>query len=170
MTLKLLAPEDYEVFKRIRLEALRTVPEAFASSERDWAALPDEEWQQRLRNNAVVVCFRDEEPVGIMGLMRQQASKMAHRATIIMVYLRESERSAGRAVAMLDLLLDHARTVGVRQVELAVSAENPAAIRFYLREGFQEIGRIPGGILHEGREIDEIMMARRLASGSLASL
>ena len=97
-----------------------------------------------------------------MGLTRQQSSKMAHRATIIMVYLRDSERGGGHAVAMLNLLLDHARTSGIRQVELAVSAENPAAIRFYQREGFHEIGLIPAGILHEGREIDEILMARRL--------
>jgi RimJ/RimL family protein N-acetyltransferase len=47
-------------------------------------------------------------------------------------------------------------------LELAVSAENPAAIRFYLREGFSEVGRIPGGFLHDGREIDDVMMVRRL--------
>lgn len=162
MALKLLDPNDFEIFKRIRLEALRVAPEAFASSLADWESLPDEEWRRRLTNNPVVVSFSGDEPVGIMGLMRQQASKMAHRATIIMVYLRDTERGDGRAVAMLNLLLEHARALGIRQVELAVSAENPAAIRFYQREGFHEIGRIPAGFLHEGREIDEIVMARSL--------
>jgi RimJ/RimL family protein N-acetyltransferase len=162
LTLKLLDPDDFETFKRIRLEALRAAPEAFASSAAEWENLSDEEWRQRLMNTPVVVSFRDGEPVGIMGLMRQRASKMAHRATIIMVYLRDSERGGGYAVGMLNLLLDHARALGIRQVELAVSAENPAAIRFYQREGFYEIGRIPAGFVHEGREIDEIVMARRL--------
>jgi RimJ/RimL family protein N-acetyltransferase len=162
VALKLLAPDDFETFKRIRLEALRVCPEAFASRLADWESLPDEDWRQRLMNNPVVVSFSGDEPVGIMGLMRQQASKMAHRATIIMVYVRDTERGGGRAVAMLDFLLDHARRLGIRQVELAVSAENPAATRFYQREGFHEIGRIPAGFLYEGREIDEIMMARRL--------
>jgi RimJ/RimL family protein N-acetyltransferase len=162
LALKLLNPDDFEIFKRIRLEALRAAPEALASSASDWERLPDEEWRRRLTANPVVVSIRGEEPVGIMGLMRQQGSKMAHRATIIMVYLRDSERGGGQAVAMLDLLLDHARASGIRQVELAVSAENPAAIRFYQREGFHEIGCIPAGFLHEGREIDEIVMARRL--------
>lgn len=163
MALKLLDPDDFEIFKRIRLEALRAVPEAFASSAAEWESLPDEEWRRRLTNTPVVVSFQDREPVGLMGLMRQPASKMAHRATIVMVYLRGSERGGGHAVAMLNLLLDHARALDIRQVELAVSAENQAAMRFYLREGFHEIGRIPGALLHEGREIDEIMMARRLA-------
>ena len=162
MTVRLLVPNDYEVFKRIRLEALRTAPEAFASNASDWEKLPDDEWRRRIESKLVVVCFRQDEPVGIMGLMRQQSSKMAHRASLIMVYMRQSERGGGQAAAMLGLLLDHARASGVWQVELTVSAENPAAIRFYRREGFDEIGRIPAGLLHEGREIDEIMMARRL--------
>jgi RimJ/RimL family protein N-acetyltransferase len=162
LTVRLLVPDDHKVFKRIRLEALRTAPEAFASSASDWEKLPDDEWRRRIENNLVVVCFRQDEPVGIMGLMRQQSSKMAHRASLIMVYMRRGERGGGQAAAMLGLLLDHARASGVWQVELTVSAENPAAIRFYRREGFDEIGRIPAGLLHEGREIDEIMMARRL--------
>ncbi|WP_425374497.1 N-acetyltransferase family protein [Mesorhizobium waimense] len=141
---------------------MRVCPKAFASSLADWESLPDEEWRRRLTNNPVVVSFNGDEPVGIMGLMRQQASKMTHRATIVMVYLRDTERGSGHAVAMLNLLLDHARALSIRQVELAVSAENPAAIRFYQREGFHEIGCIPAGILHEGREIYEIVMARRL--------
>ncbi|HEV7254852.1 MAG TPA: GNAT family N-acetyltransferase [Mesorhizobium sp.] len=159
---RLLAPEDFAVFKQLRLEALRTVPEAFASTIEDWQDLPDEEWQTRLTNNAVFAAFRDGVPVGLMGLMRQQASKMAHRATIIMVYLREGERGSGLAQALLDALLEHARQIGIWQVELTASAENPAALRFYGRHGFQEVGRIPGGFLHEGREIDDILMVRRL--------
>jgi hypothetical protein len=46
---------------------------------------------------------------------------------------------------------------------LAPSAENAAALRFYRDEGFQEIGRIPGGFLHDCRETDEILMVRRIA-------
>lgn len=117
MALKLLDPDDVEIFKRIRLEALRAAPEAFASSAADWESLPDEEWRRRLANNPVVVSFQGQEPIGLMGLMRQQASKMAHRATIVMVYLRGSERGGGHAVAMLNLLLDHARALGIRQVD-----------------------------------------------------
>jgi ribosomal protein S18 acetylase RimI-like enzyme len=43
-----------------------------------------------------------------------------------------------------------------------VSAENDAALRFYRRHGFVEIGRIPSGILDNGREIDDVMMVRQL--------
>ena len=128
----------------------------------EWERLSVEEWRRRLIDIAVYVAFRQGVPVGIMGQMRQQASKMAHRATIIMVYVREAERGSGIATDLLKFLAAEARLAGIRQLELAVSVENPSAIRFYQREGFAETGRIPGGIVHDGRDIDEILMTRRI--------
>ncbi len=157
-----LGPGDFDIFRRIRLEALRAEPAAFASSAEDWEVLPDAEWRRRLIANAVFVDFHEEEPVAIMGLMRQSASKMAHRATVIMVYVRKDRRGGGHAKALLDAIVRHALAAGIRQLELAVSGENPAAIRFYRREGFAEAGRIAVGTIHEGREIEEILMLRRI--------
>jgi RimJ/RimL family protein N-acetyltransferase len=163
-----LGPEDMQLFRQIRLEALRSEPAAFASSAADWEALPDAEWTRRLTANSVFADFHEGEPIAIMGLMRQTASKMAHRATVIMVYVRKDWRGGGHAKAILDVLVAHAMQAGIRQLELAVSAENPAAIRFYQREGFTPAGRIPGGTIHEGREIDEVLMTRRIDGGALA--
>ncbi|WP_426129902.1 GNAT family N-acetyltransferase [Pararhizobium sp. PWRC1-1] len=157
-----------QVFRKIRLEALHSEPANFASSAADWEALPDAEWTRRLTVNAVFVDFHEGEPIAMMGLMPQTASKMAHRGTVIMVYVRKDRRGGGHAKAIIDMLVAHALQAGIRQLELAVSAENPAAFRFYQREGFTQAGRIPGGTIHEGREIDEILMTRRIDGGALA--
>ncbi|WP_455873877.1 N-acetyltransferase family protein [Rhizobium yanglingense] len=162
INIRLLGPEEIEAFRQIRLEALQTEPAAYASTAADWESLTHDEWHHRLTNNAVFVAFHREKPVGMMGLMRQQSSKMAHRATIIMVYVHKSFRGLGAASALLERLTGHAREVGIRQLELAVSAQNPPAIRFYEREGFSQVGRIPGGIIHDGEEIDDVVMARRI--------
>ncbi|SCM79318.1 GCN5-related N-acetyltransferase [uncultured Pleomorphomonas sp.] len=161
MTIRRIEAAEVDAFRRIRLEALQMEPAAYASSYEDWAALPDEEWQKRL-DNPVFVAFQHGEPVGITGLLRQRSTKMAHRATIVMVYVRRSLRGTGLARDLLNVAAGQARDSGIRLLELAVSAENPAAIRFYEREGFIEIGRIPGGFLHDGREIDDVMMVRRI--------
>ncbi|MBX5158022.1 GNAT family N-acetyltransferase [Rhizobium sp. NZLR10] len=161
VTIRLIQADEVEAFRRIRLEALRAEPSSFASRYEDWEILPDEEWRNRL-NEPVFIAFQDNEPVGIMGLLRQRSSKMVHRATIVMVYIRAHLRGTGLAGKLLEAVSDHARDFGIRQLELFVSAENPAAIRFYQRQGFSEIGRIPGGVLEEGREIDDVIMARRL--------
>lgn len=82
-----------------------------------------------------------------------------------MVYVRQSARGTGLAERLLVEAVDHARSIGVRLFELAVTAENPAAIRFYLRQGFVKVGKIPGGFLIDDRELDDILMVRRLTGG-----
>lgn len=160
-TIRRVQADEVDAFKRIRLEALRAEPSSFASSYEDWEGLSDEEWRQRL-TEAVFIVFRDGEPVGITGLLRQRPSKLTHRATIVMVYIRQNLRGTGLAATLLRTVADHARDTGIRQLELTVSAENPAAIRFYRKEGFSEFGRVPGGTLRDGREVDDVLMARRL--------
>ncbi|QND45011.1 GNAT family N-acetyltransferase (plasmid) [Rhizobium lusitanum] len=161
ITIRHIGADEFDIFRRIRLEALRVEPSSFASSAEDWEVLSDKEWRQRL-TDPVFVAFRDDEPVGVMGLLRQRSSKMAHRATLIMVYVRKDLRGMGLAKGLLDTVIAYALSEGIVQLELVVSAENPKAIGFYRREGFSEFGRIPGGVVHDGREIDDIMMARRL--------
>lgn len=162
IAIRRIGPDALNDFKRIRLEALRVEPLSFASTWEDWVDLSDEEWLQRMRE-PVFLAFKETEPVSIMGLLRQTASKMAHRATLIMVYVRKSERGSGLAARMLEAVTTHARENGILQLELVASAENPAALAFYEKQGFREVGRIPGGFRHEGREYDDVVMVKRIA-------
>lgn len=157
-----LETSDLEAFRRVRLEALRCEPASFTSTYSDWVALPDHEWRQRL-DDPVFAIFQDSEPVGLMGLVRERLPRAAHRASITMVYIRKDFRGRGLAKSLLDKVAKFAWDIGVTQLELTVSAENPVAMSFYRREGFVEIGRIPAGFIHEEREIDDVLMVRRLA-------
>jgi GNAT superfamily N-acetyltransferase len=161
ITIRRIAAPDVDAFRRIRLEALRCEPASFASSHDEWASLPIEAWQQRL-NNPVFVAFQNDEPVGLIGLLRETRARSAHRATIVMVYVRKSLRGCGLAKDLLDTVESYALGIGVTQLELTVSAENPVATGFYLREGFVDVGRIPDGFIHEGKGIDDVLMVRRL--------
>ncbi|OJF93905.1 GNAT family N-acetyltransferase [Pararhizobium antarcticum] len=170
VTTRLLDENDVAHLRHIRLEALRLNPDAFASSEADWLMMTDAEWRRHILDNRIFVAFRGMSPVGIMGYCRQRASKMQYRATVIMVYVRQDERGFGTAAALLDFLTGHARAAGIRQLELAVRADNQPACRFYLRTGFSQIGRVPAGLCQDGYDIDEILMARRIDDPRLQSL
>ncbi|MCV0429105.1 MAG: GNAT family N-acetyltransferase [Roseibium sp.] len=158
--------DEVAAFRQIRLEALKNEPSSYASSYEDWIILTTEDWQERLKE-PVFVAFQAGEPVGIMGLLRQRASKMSHRATIVMVYVRENLRGNGIADKLLKAVVETSGERGIAQLELTVSAENMAAIEFYKRQGFTEVGRIPGGFLHQGREIDDLIMVYRLRKALL---
>ncbi|MEJ6850381.1 GNAT family N-acetyltransferase [Sinorhizobium fredii] len=156
-----LSVEDVDVFRRIRLEALSYEPLSFASVFDDWVHLSDREWRQHL-DQAVFVAFLSGQPVGMMGLRFARARKMAHRATLVSVYVRKGERGRGIAADLLHEIAEHARDHGVLQLELAVNAENSAAIRFYQQQGFVEVGRVPNGFLGHDIENDELIMVLRL--------
>lgn len=151
---------DLPVFKAIRLESLKMAPSAFASTFADWSSLSDEEWLDRMKT-PVFSMLKGDEPIGIMGLMPQRGENRSHRATIIMVYLRESERGAGLADELLKAVMDFAKEDGVRQLELNVNHTNARAIRFYERHGFERVGKIPAALIDEGQEVDELIMVHR---------
>jgi RimJ/RimL family protein N-acetyltransferase len=138
--------DDVGVFRAIRLEALRLEPSAYASDPEDWASLSDEQWRDRLQV-PIFVAFRGGEPVGIMGLLRQQPSKMKQRSTLIMVYLRASERGKGLARGLLEAVVEFAAQNGIFQIELNVSSQNDRAICFYERSDFRKIGLLPAGMI-----------------------
>ncbi len=157
-----LGATELPLFKAIRLESLRCAPSAFASTEADWSSLSNSEWLNRLKTPVYAV-LRGDEPVGIMGLLLQHGEKKAHRATLIMAYLRESERGAGLADNLLSGVTAFAVENGVRQLELNVSDHNAPAIRFYERHGFEQVGRVPRALIEGGREVDELIMVQRLS-------
>ncbi len=157
-----LDSNDVDIFRALRLEALQREPQCFASTAEDFAALSREDLAKRLTDNAIFVLETNGEPAGMMGLMFHGSGKVRHRVVLIMVCLRSQSRGQGLAKALLDAVINHARVQGYRYMDLAVSAENPAAIALYQRAGFQQYGYQVGGLLHDNREIDEILMTRRL--------
>lgn len=160
VTIRQLGPDDLHHFKAIRLEALEREPDAFASSADQWRALPDTEWSRRMTDNPVLAAFRNDEPVGIMGMMQEAPVKRRHRATVIMVYLRADERGSGLAGRLIDAVVAQARKLGVTQLELGVNADNASAIGFYQSAGFTPFGRIPNASLSDGEHHDELLMVR----------
>ncbi len=161
-TIRRLSSGDVDVFRRIRLEALSHEPLSFASVYDDWAHLSDREWRRHL-GQPIFVAFLGGQPVGMMGLRFERARKMVHRAKLVSVYVRKCIRGTGIAASLLRHVIEHALSHGVLQLELAVNGGNSAAIRFYTRYGFVEVGRIPNGFLGHDAEIAELIMVLPLS-------
>lgn len=104
-----LTVEDAAAFRAIRLEALTEAPTAFASTAADFALRSEAGLRAVLADLTLFAAFRGNEPVGLMGLMRNGSSKMAHRGTLVMVYVRACERGGALADALLDAVTGAAR-------------------------------------------------------------
>ena len=67
---------------------------------------------------------------------------------------------------MVNEAIECLRQDGVSRVELLVEADNPRALAFYRKLGFEQEGRLRAAYkrAHQAEYVDEILMARLLAT------
>jgi ribosomal protein S18 acetylase RimI-like enzyme len=71
-------------------------------------------------------------------------------------------RGIGRA--LLDAAVEEARQRGARRLTLRVLSTNTAARAAYEAAGFEVEGVLRGEFVIDGREVDDVLMARELGS------
>ena len=164
-----LPPDRWREAKRLRLEALREEPSAFASSLDEEGAFSDELWRARLesaRNRAGNLTYFAElegELVGMAGASWPDRAKIRHVANVYGVYLRPALRGRGIAAALMRALLDElAAGTQIEKVGLTVNQDSPAAIRLYERLGFEVVGRAARDLKLDGRYYDLLYMELHL--------
>jgi ribosomal protein S18 acetylase RimI-like enzyme len=161
ITVRRLLPEEAEVFRSIRLEALATSPEAFATTWAKAAADPLARFAQSLTEAAVFGVFLAGEIAGMAGLYREQGERKQHRGMLWGMYVRPAAQGRGLGRALLRAVLAHAESE-LEQVHLVVVSDNEPARRLYESEGFSAYGLEPHALKQGQRYLDEILMVRLL--------
>jgi RimJ/RimL family protein N-acetyltransferase len=159
--IRALGPEDADVFRDLRLEALRLSPEAFGSTYEVESARPPEFFVQRLAGSTVFGGFVGDTLLGMAGFRQEEGLKDRHKAMLWGLYVRPAARGTGLSRELVDAVLDHARG-RVEQVMLAVVADNAAAHRLYAAAGFVQYGLQPAALKQDGRYYDERLMVAML--------
>jgi ribosomal protein S18 acetylase RimI-like enzyme len=152
---------DAVLYREIRLEALRTNPEAFGSTFEIEDAKPLTWFSAGLANSTLLGAFRDAKLLAIAGFAIQQGQKKAHQGFIWGMYVRADARRAGIARRLVEAILDLARH-RVELVQLSVVRGNEEARRLYASLGFLEYGIEKNALKQNGRYYDEVLMAKDL--------
>lgn len=161
-TLRQLNRDDAAAYHAIRLEYLTLHPEAFGSSASEQAALSTEVSVDRLVTNPTVGGFVNGDLAGVATLIPQPRLKERHKGTLAGMYIRASARGSGLADAVVQWILERARTDGLEQVTLTVVASNDRARRLYERWGFIVYGIEPRAFKIGQTYYDQALMVRRL--------
>lgn len=159
-TIRQLTATDAAAFRALRLAGLQEAPTAFGSSygrEKDRTV---EDFAQTIARNHMVGAFDGERLVGVAGFYPSTGEKDGHKGNVWGVYVEPAHRGGGIARAMMERLLEHARTV-VLLVHLCVVTDNVAALRLYERLGFVGYGTEPRALRVDGRFYDELLMVLR---------
>ena len=166
-----LTPDRWREAKRLRLEALRQEPTAFASSYADELKYSDDVWIARLdsawRRDHNVTCFAEVSGglVGMAGANWPARAKTRHVAAIYSVYVTAAQRGQGIASQLMrKLLAELCRLPQIEKVGLTVNSACQPAIQLYESFGFERVGRARRELCVDGQYYDLLYMERFLRS------
>ena len=78
------------------------------------------------------------------------------------IHVRSGSRGAGVGQLLLDVLTERARSFAQAVIVAGVDADNDGSLRFHARNGFREVGRMPGVGRKRDRPVDLVLMQRDL--------
>ncbi len=136
-----LTPDEWQAYKQIRLESLKSDPQAFGSNYANTLQRPDSYWQGRLieaqagEKSWLLFAKEDEQIIGMIGAYRSEESEAVD---IISVFVSKEKRSLGVGNALMAAILaEVCKTGAFRKAVLGVTAEQTAAVALYQRFGFK---------------------------------
>ena len=162
--LRVLTPDDWRTWRRLRLAALAEAPYAFSSRLADWQGDGDREerWRARLGIPGAfnVVAALDGEPAGLAsGVPAGEGA-----AELISMWVSPVARGHGVGDHLVQAVARWAGQAGAGVLRLAVVPGNENAAALYRRNGFHLTGEL-GDLMPDGVHREHIM-AKDLSSGT----
>jgi ribosomal protein S18 acetylase RimI-like enzyme len=138
-----LSPDDWKIWRDLRLQALAEAPFAFSSTLADWQGRGDQESRWRARLSTV--------PFNIAGYLdRREAGMVSATAPedeiteLISMWVAPAARGRGMGYALIAAVIQWAAEQRARRVMLRVFERNGPAINLYRRHGFVDAGAVEG--------------------------
>ena len=131
---RVLSPDEWPLWRDLRLRSLADAPDAFGSTLAREQAFAEEDWRSRLRTGAVVA-FVD----GVPAAMGSGFAVRDGWLQVVAMWTDPAYRRRGLSLRVLDVVVDRGLAEG-RRVVLDVARGNPAARRAYESYGFTPTG------------------------------
>ncbi|UCZ53729.1 GNAT family N-acetyltransferase [Bacillus shivajii] len=161
MVIKILEPEDALIYREIRLEALKSVPEAFSSSYEEEKEYSLETFENRLNFEHFFTfgAFVEDELAGVVTLILETKPKTKHRANVVAMYVYPDKRKCGIGRILMTEAIKKAKDIKeIEQVYLTVTSSNLPAKNLYHSIGFKTYGIDNRGLKIEDTYFDDELM------------
>jgi len=139
LSIRRLGPDDWQLFRKVRLAALQEAPYAFGSTFELEVEADEESWRRRIVDWARFVADVEGEVAGTVG---GGAGEFPGSIALTALWVDPRYRGRGVGGALVGAVVDWAAGRGCSQVLLWVTDVNKAAQRLYERHGFARTGRV----------------------------
>lgn len=135
MEIKKLTSEHWDLYKKIRLEALEESPHNFVSTFEDEVTKTEDDIKDHLIHNDIFDCFSNDVLVGTIEYNILPQEKVSHKIIIYGVYVSPESRGNKIAENLLSKML--AQLEGwVKILKLTCLIDNLKAVNLYKKFGF----------------------------------
>ncbi len=155
--MSILAVEDVEDFRAIRLSALLNSPESFAALYEQERIKPIAVFQDCLEHSTVFAAYHEKNIIAVAILSQDQSPKCSHKAYLNSVFVEPEYQAKGIGTLLLNYVIDYAKT-HMEQILLTVLSDNLAALRLYNKSGFEIYGKESKALKSAGEYQDEYLM------------
>ena len=172
MTVRRLTPDDWALYREVRLASLLADPDAFASTHEREVGFGEETWRARLiagpdgRANACFVDIDGGADAGggsdaVLGTAGVVYTEHHPAPMLVAMWVRPEARGRGSGRRLVDAVVDWAGERAEPEVVLWVVRDNETAIGLYESCGFEATGQVDALPSHPGSQ--ELEMVKRLA-------
>jgi GNAT superfamily N-acetyltransferase len=132
-----LGPEDWQLYRRVRLDALKEAPYAFGSSYEAEVKAPDGRWRDVVTNRTRFVAEVDG---AVAGTVSGGDGESRRAAAMTAMWVEPRFRRQGVGDLLVKTVVEWAQASGYAQMLLWVTDGNANAERLYERNGFRRTG------------------------------
>jgi ribosomal protein S18 acetylase RimI-like enzyme len=158
INVRALGEDDWQVYRDIRLTAVREAPEAFVATRVEEEALDEQVWRERVRWSRRLVAERDGSPLGVVSL-GQAEEPDAGTAELFGLWVAPEARGTGVAWKLVEAGADQAFRDGRSHLSYWVGTDNGRAVAFASSFGFRPgATRRPMRVASEEDGAEEMVM------------
>ena len=164
-----LTVDNYEEYRQLRLEALKSAPEAFAETPEDFEKKTLSEIREDISmlnasGGFIIGAFANNgKLLGMIGLGRSNYDKLRHRGHVWGVYVTQSARGNGIGEKLIKEVVNKALKIDdFVQLDIEVVTTNKRALQLYQKVGFELFGTQPRALKVGNKYFDEHLLVLKL--------
>ena len=150
-TIRRIQAGETDLYKQIRLAALKEAPYAFGSTYDSALERSDESWRAQVESSAqgsdraTFIAFSDNVPIGIAALYRDKEKR--DTGELLQVWVRPEFRGTRVIWDLMDEIFQWAAENNFDEVIAGVTKENTRALKLYAKYGFSTMDETPQGVI-----------------------